>query len=295
MGGSLKSLKSREYKVMLRHPLFKGTEDRRREAAQRCWKELSKLAKSEGVVAKGNPSKPNRGKQRDVLFYDTEDHALYRQRGYILRLRRSTDSGGDWDMTLKFRNRDWVRSANQTFEPRTKGKPKFEEDIKAEPSNGGFEFIPLFSRSADRVARIPAKVDDILSGYKRLAATDLPPRSATLSLVRDFKAREEVFEGMTVEIAAGVTATCAIILWSEMNRNPNDTVAAEFSMAFGLDEKARSPMVVAKAWAFFTKICASNWADADGPTKTSFVYEGRKSRAKPSPKKTAPSPRPSPR
>ena len=96
----------REYKLMLKPGLFSVGADRRRKAVEECWRSLCCSARIVDVSANGELKVSNARKQRLVRFYDTEQQALYRRAGFILRLRRRIGSNGPWDATLKFRNGD---------------------------------------------------------------------------------------------------------------------------------------------------------------------------------------------
>ena len=68
----------------------------------------------------------------------------------------------------------------------------------------------------------------------------LPKGSTALSLVRNFGAREEVYEGMELVLSKDVRAEGAIILWSKEGGNPGKTVAAEFSVRYEFNDQSRS-------------------------------------------------------
>ena len=273
--GALNALVAREYKVMLIASQFRGGEQARSNAARRCWASLASSAKATGVAGEGEPMLASSRKQRHVRFYDTEKWAFYRKSGFILRLRRPISSDGEWDVTLKFRSGDWIRAAAQAFRSRSDEKAKFEEDVKASPAGAGFQFVPLFSRSADAESNgIPSKVEDALSLFERLEEHQLPSNSDRLSLVRNFEAREQVYEGMELVLSDHVRAECAIILWSQEGVDGGETVAAEFSVRYEFDDQSRSPKVATRAWNAFAAICGNaKWADPTGPTKTAFVYD----------------------
>ena len=268
----LKMVDAREYKVMLQAERFRGDPERRRLAVRECWNCLSQLVSSNGTEISGE-SLEDDDKRRVVRFYDTDDHALYKKAGYILRLRRKIDSAGKWEETLKFRHSDWVRSAGLTFEASSDGSSKFEEDIKAHPSPDGFLFVPLFSRSAERKTDDePRSIRDLVSNHSGLDEDDFPYRSTPVSLVRNFEAREEVYEGIKWKLGDGTNAKCAIILWS----SDDVVVAAEFSSRYSIGDERRPSRIAAQTWRVFSSICASEWADPTGMTKTSLVYDGAK-------------------
>jgi hypothetical protein len=271
--GALSGLVAREYKVMLIANQFLGDEQARSNAVRRCWESFTSSAKATGVVDEGEPRLGSSKKQRHVRFYDTKAWAFYRRAGFILRLRRPISSNGEWDVTLKFRSGDWIRADAQAFRSKTDEKAKFEEDIKASPAGADFQFVPLFSRSADaELNDPPSTVGDALSLFERLDEDQLPVRSAGLSRVRNFEAREEVYEGMELVLSDRVRAECAIILWSTEVGNPDEAVA-EFSVRYEFDDQSRSPQIATRAWNAFSAICGDvKWADPTGPTKTAFVY-----------------------
>ena len=265
----------REYKLMLRAAPFRGGEDRRRKAVEECWRSLRRSARIVDVTANGDLKVSNIRKQRLVRFYDTEQQALYRRAGFILRLRRRIDSNGPWDATLKFRNGDWVRAAAQAFEAKSAGKAKFEEDVKTRPAVDGLQFVPLFSRSADTtIDRAPTTVGQWLASYKEFGANAFPDPSADLALVRGFEAQEAVFDGAELRLSGEVDAECAIILWSRSDGDPEETVAAEFSVRYDFKAKGRSAKIADRAWGVFAALCGNGeWADPSASTKTAFVYD----------------------
>ena len=269
----LKMVDAREYKVMLQTQRFRGGPGQRKSAVRECWNRLSDLASSNGTEVSGDPLE-DEDKRRVIRFYDTADHALYRKAGYILRLRRKIGSAGKWEETLKFRHSDWVRSAGLAFEASSDGDSKFEEDIKAQASPSGFLFVPLFSRSAERKTdKEPRSIEDLISNHTGLDEEHFPSPATPLSLVRDFEAREEVFEDIKWKLADGVGAKCAIVLWSD---GDGETVAVEFSSRYVIGNEPRSSRIAAQTWGVFSSICASEWADPTGVTKTSLVYDGPK-------------------
>lgn len=269
----LSHVESREYKLMLRADRFRGGADQCRNSVEECWRSLSHSANIVDVHTSGLPKRGRAKKQRLVRFYDTDEHSLYRQAGFILRHRRPLRSDGKWNVTLKFRNSDWVRASAQAFV--SDGGAKFEEDVKARPTENGFQFVPLFSRSADAATnRLPTTLGEALSRYTDLREHELPDASADLKLVRGFEAREEVFEGMELRVSGRVEAECALIIWSRSGGDPEETVAAEFSARYELKRESRSSNVATRTWSAFTALCANpDWAEPGGKTKTSFVYD----------------------
>jgi hypothetical protein len=271
----LDRITGREYKLMLRAASFCGGADRRRKVVEECWQSLCRSARIVDVAANGALKPGNARKQRLVRFYDTDEQALYRRAGFIFRLRRRIGSAGPWDATLKSRNGDWVRAAAQALEAKSAGKAKFEEDVKTRPAADGFQFVPLFSRSADTTFdRAPTTVGECLASYKELGASAFPDSSVDLALVRGFEAREAVFDGAELRLSREVDAGCAIILWSRSDGDPEQTVAAEFSLRYDFKAKGRSAKVADRAWSVFAALCGNgDWADPSASTKTAFVYE----------------------
>ena len=168
-GPDLGRIVAREYKLMLRAGSFRGGADQRMSAVEECWRSLSASAWTAGVAAADVPKLGSAKKQRLVRFYDTDEQALYRCPGFIFRLRRKIGSDGPWDTTLKFRGGNWVRASAQSFKAKSGGGIKFEEDVKARPAADGFQFMPLFSRSADmKTDQAPTTVGECLACYKEL-------------------------------------------------------------------------------------------------------------------------------
>ena len=83
-----------------------------------------------------------------------------------------------------------------------------------------------------------------------------------------------VFDGAELRLSGEVDAECAIILWSRSDGDPEETVAAEFSVRYDFKAKGRSAKIADRAWGVFAALCGNGeWADPSASTKTAFAYD----------------------
>ncbi|MCF3639467.1 hypothetical protein LXM94_05740 [Rhizobium sp. TRM95111] len=272
-------LTSREYKLTLHADRFAGDHATCRAAMRAFWADAGRRLTAAGIAALQSPERAEPDKQRDLLFLDTVDKALFRRAGFVYRMRRRTGSDGEWQATLKFRHGDRLLSAAKDYRRRGGGKGgrgKLEEDIKAVPRGEGPGFWALFSRSVDAGvddrARI-ATIGDCLRPFSRLPSVSMPPVGAPVTPVGGLAVVEHVHGGGALSLSDDVEAECALILWWRKGE-ATSPIAAEFSFRFALAKGEVEAAVATSAWDAMTALYGSGWVAPRGTTKTALVYGG---------------------
>ncbi|MFB9951075.1 hypothetical protein ACFFP0_19685 [Rhizobium puerariae] len=266
-------LSSREYKLTLHEDRFAGSEAACLPHVAAFWKDTAQRLAGISIEATRKLDHAEPEKQRDIVFLDTRDKALYRQADLVFRMRRKVRSKEEWETTLKFRHGDRLLAAAQTFRSAKGEKEKFEEDVKVVPPADTPRFWALFSRSSKGMTdgAGPSTVGDCLELYENFGKMFLPSRSAGVLEVGKLRIREHVFEGGRLDLGEGVEAECALILWWKRERLENP-IAAEFSFRFELENGEAEAGAARKAWAAMVELCSSPWVDPQGQTKTALVY-----------------------
>jgi len=269
----------REYKMMLHPGCFQGDARTQGKAVEGCWRAFAGMLEREGIDTAGKMSLGKAGKQRQVSFFDTTDHALRRDLGLVFRLRRRRDRKGPWDATLKFRSGDRILTGSHRFRCGNKvtGKHKLEEDIKAPYKSETASFVSLISRSATAEGALrnaPKDIGDCLKSFDRLGSFEFPDTDQPVHAVNGFEASEQVYEGAFVALSDKIKAECGFVIWTNSNGDPSYPAVAEFSFRYELKDGGKDAMAAKSAWrAFETLYGARSWVDPSSKTKTAFVYD----------------------
>ena len=256
---------------MLRATRFAGDARALARAAAAFWQDFSRATSDTVRGVHGTFGKT--GRRRLITFLDTPDHRL-NSSGYVLRERRGVP-GGEREVTLKFRHEDRHVTQSRDMKARRAkgGRTKFEEDIKT-------PFVSLYSYST--TVPVGKKwAAETLGDVRRLfpdvrARVDDYPDDAELRPVKNFIAREIVFDGASVRMGRKpkVDATCALIVWYDNARPGNAPVAVEFSYRYGDKREEYGGAVARRAHDIFRRIpkALKDWVDPRSRTKTRFVY-----------------------
>jgi hypothetical protein len=262
---------SREYKVMLRPQRFAGDEKALQRTAKAFWRDFARALDGGAVPAEGELGEVKA--QRLIRFLDTPGRRL-NAGNYIFR-ERCALTGGDREMTLKFRHPDRHIAAARDMAPDSsaKARTKFEEDIKA-------PFVSLYSFSTT----LPVKDRKTFTALADVARVfeDVPGRLAgfepgeALEVVNGFTARELVLGGgaMRQSRKRKTVAECGLIVWYDNDRGEDKPCAVEFSYRYG-DKRERYPGgLTQRAYEAFSILQTSlgAWVEPKPRTKTAFVY-----------------------
>ncbi|MDJ0601305.1 MAG: hypothetical protein QNJ37_20975 [Crocosphaera sp.] len=264
---------SREYKVMLQPEKFTGSQEELLEKANQFWQAFTKSI--QGIVFDTDGSLDTIEKNREIRFYDTDDHLLYKS-GYIFRERIDKKS----EVTLKFRHGDRYISQDRDMSAAIvdQGKTKFEEDIK-------LPFTSLYSFSTkqeistalsfDQLAKITELYPDLKTKLK------INQKSENLHLVGNFIAKEIVIEGADFEISKKpnkIEADCALVVWYDRVVSEKPKIV-EFSFKYENEQGEYDGEVAQRAYKVFQKLgnigkgeWAKEWVNLEGMTKTKYVY-----------------------
>ncbi len=267
----MKSINSREYKLMLRASKFNGDREALRDRAHTLWSELAAIIVPHAIAVSGTEEVEQ--KRRQVRFLDTREHWL-RSHDYVVRERIDLDKA-ERTVTLKFRHADRYISQDRDMKPAEdfEGDMKFEEDIKP-------EFQKVYSFSSNTV--VPAdtsfdKLGDVADIYPGLAlAVDEFPQDEELETVRGFTAYELVAKGTSFQIRKDpeVPAECSLTIWYA-DETDDKPIIAEFSFKYQGDEDSYSAKMAQRAYNAFIAIQNNlgDWLDPKSMTKTAFVYQ----------------------
>ncbi|GAA4482928.1 hypothetical protein GCM10023094_33810 [Rhodococcus olei] len=263
---------SREYKIMLRAAMFTGTEDivLRKADAFRHASETPIRA----VAFDIDGTLDSVSKRRRIRFVDTPGQHL-RRHDYILRERTDVVTG-QRETTLKFRHPDRYVAQDchlSTDEPDW-GTAKFEEDIKP-PHHSLYSFSTTLEIGAGR--RLD-RLKDATGLYPGLA-DQLPSIDGhePISTVGASTIRELVLTGADIQIGRSpkVEAKCALIVWYDLDKDPESPVVVEFSFRYGDKNEQYAGAVARHAHDAFLSLqgpALADWVDPESMTKTSYVY-----------------------
>jgi len=262
----------REYKVLLRPERFFDPHQ-----FEVYWHKLCLIAPEYkvGVVTGKEAFKRH---VREVLFFDTPEHDLYRN-AFILRKRTFFTDGWpehEHELTLKYRHPDLATAAAVDVTPHLEGRAdiKFKEELlPLRDQVGGIR--SLYSHNC--VLTSPGLVLD--QGLERItqvfpALNDHCPveRTAKVSLVNDLPVVEIQVNVGHFDFGHGLDAKATIAVWRD--RASDTSIIGEFAFQAKFDRyddlhaKAR-----ARSEAFFKAVQteAPEWVQL-GATKTALVY-----------------------
>jgi hypothetical protein len=266
-------VESREYKLLLRCPLFGGNQPSVMETAARFWSDVARVTAP--LILDSSDDECQIDSQRVVRFFDTRQQRL-NAANFILRIRNKV-ADDDEELTLKFRHPDRYVAEAQHVEPKTPYDvhAKFEEDVKA-------PFLSLFSASATATVPVDTRfrrVADILAVFpylERLRSNSDP--DDTLDVVNDFTAREIVLALGKIQLrrTPRADAACALIIWYK-DGVTSEPVAVEFSFRYKDQKEEYSAAMSARAFNVFHAVQRQlkYWVDSKAQTKTQIVYGKR--------------------
>jgi hypothetical protein len=270
---------SREYKVMLRAPLFAGDDRQLLQAASHFSQDLKQHITP--VVLDTDGDLEDITHRRIITFYDTHQQILHRQ-DYIFRERYHLKTRAR-EVTLKFRHPDRYIAGDRRMELRnasgkhTQGeapqaKTKFEEDIKP-------PFVPFYSFSTTcgiSETKTFQTMHDITSLYDGLHE-DIEEVSDDEAIhVVGSPMRELVIEGATFQIRQTPRreAACALIVWYDQADDAHQPVLVEFSFRYGEKHAQYTRTMAQRAYDVFhmLQMALTRWTDPTSETKTAYMY-----------------------
>ena len=266
-----KKVISREYKVMLKAERFVGPESSVMQQAGVFWDAFKGVMSELVLDIDGRLNKI--GKQRLVRFYDTAGCRL-RENSYVFRERVDL-LAENREVVLKYRHPDrYISQArDMSAADQSKGKTKFEEDIK-HPFYKLYSFSTKQSVSKDKVLN---RLNDPGKLYPDLQEKlDRYQGDEPIEIVGDFTAKEVVIVGGDFQIrnSPKEEAECALVLWYDASGDKETPVVAEFSFRYQNKDEAYSGKAAQRAYEVFSRIPErlGPWIDVTGPTKTAYVY-----------------------
>jgi hypothetical protein len=273
---SVRSVTSREYKVMLRRNRFTGDEAQLLSVAGEFHRDLKKAVKGIEINTHGDLARIKN--RRSIRFYDTAAHHLIAGQ-YIFRERRDAATD-EREVTLKFRHPDRHIAQDRDMDAAPDGgdgdgnaRTKFEEDIKV-PFASLYSFSTTLRIARDKklnklsdVARMFPDIVNRLNGFSE---------GKRLLVVNGFTAKELVIVGAGLQFAKtpDMDAECGLIVWYDQARSDKKPVAVEFSFRYGdKNENYRGEVVRCAFEAFGAlQVALNKWVDPKKGTKTAHVY-----------------------
>lgn len=262
----------REYKIILQPQHFVTPQ-----AFKDFWEIVKKTAKKFEVKVEEAPD-AFENQVREVLFYDTEDFALYRNH-FIVRLRTLYKSGwpqGVPEFTVKFRHPDFQEAAAVDVNPATPGgmaRIKFKEELlPLRESLGGIRSI--FSHNC--VLAMPREqinmvASDLIKAFPAIERVQADS-NAPIKLVNDFDVEEvQVNVGM-LHFHHGFNGKTTVAVWR--HRKYEKPLCGEFAFQCKFDRKSElSKGSLQRADDFYKtlQMDAFDWVSL-GTTKTAMVY-----------------------
>ena len=98
----MKLITSREYKVMLRHDWFAGSESELLDRSNEFWMDFQEIMQELNLKCTGAPHQVK--VHRHITFFDTKGHLLNKN-AYVFR-ERTDPKKVEREITLKFRHKD---------------------------------------------------------------------------------------------------------------------------------------------------------------------------------------------
>ncbi len=262
----------REYKIILQAQRFQTAQ-----AFKDFWKIVLSTAKKFDVKVDESPSAFD-NHVREVLFYDTEDFALYNNH-FIVRLRTFYKDGwsvGVPELTVKFRHPDFKTAAAVDVKPATPGgaaRIKFKEELlPLKESLGGIR--SMFSHNC--VLAMPREGLDIVASDLTSAFPGLMPAiadsAAKVILVNDFAVEEVQVDVGELHFGGGLKGKTSISVWRD--RKHERPLCGEFAFQCRFEnanDLHKSNLERAEKFYKTLQLDAFEWVSL-GTTKTAIVY-----------------------
>ena len=268
----MEDIRYREYKILLKPERFFNPEQFRI-----YWNKVRAVADRHKVKAHENKDAFRR-QVREVLFFDTKYHDLYKN-SFIMRSRTFYKDGWpepDQEVTFKFRHRDHDAAASVDMTPSHSGtiKIKFKEEILPLANElGGMRSLyshncVLLSPSLDLTQGLE-RVASVVPAIGGVAGSAVCPK---IKLVNDFPVKEVQVNVGTLDFGHGLEAKATIAVWRD--RISETPIVGEFAFQAKFD---RYDLLHTKAKArseeFFkdVQLHTADWVKL-GSTKTALVY-----------------------
>lgn len=263
----------REYKIILTPEHFTTAQ-----AFEDFWKIVRHTAKKFDVHVK-EADDPFAGQVREVLFFDTEDFALYRNH-FIFRLRTEYKNGwpqGIPELTLKYRHPDFQAAAGVDVRPATPGgsaRIKFKEELL--PLHEGLGGIrSIFSHNC--VLAMPREslnmaVKDLTRSFPGTNSLGADAE-APVSIVNDMAVEEVQVDVGELHFGGGLHGKTTVSVWR--TRKYERAFCGEFAFQCRFDSEDKLHKENLKRAEDFYKtlqLDACDWVSL-GTTKTALVYQ----------------------
>lgn len=261
----------REYKIILQPQYFTSPK-----AFEDFWQIVRHTAKKFGVKVK-EAEGAFESNVREVLFFDTEDFALYRNH-FILRLRTRYKSGwptGIPELTFKFRHPEFKQAAAVNVHPEIPGvaRIKFKEELlPVREALGGVRSI--FSHNcvlAKTREGLEGAVKDVVSTFSALKNLEAD-HDAPLRLVNDMAVEEVQVDVGELNFGEGFHGKTTIAVWR--TRKYEHAFCGEFAFQCRFDSEEeihKSSLRRADDFYKALQMDAHDWVSL-GTTKTALVY-----------------------
>ncbi len=262
----------REYKIILQAHHFQTAQ-----AFKDFWKIVVATAKKFDVKVH-QAEEAFESHVREVLFYDTDDFALYANH-FIVRLRTFYKNGwsqGLPEMTVKFRHPDFAAAAGVDVRPATPGgmaKIKFKEELlPLKESLGGMRSI--FSHNC--VLAMPREGLNMVASDLATAFPALKPlvsgSSAAINLVNDFAVEEVQVDVGELGFGSGLRGKTSISVWRD--RKHEVPLCGEFAFQCRFENESelhKSSLQRIEEFYKTLQVDAFEWVSL-GTTKTAIIY-----------------------
>lgn len=268
----MEDLHYREYKILLRPERFFNPEQ-----FEVYWRKLTAIAARHKVDVVTNKNAFQR-QVREVLFYDTHDHTLYKN-AFILRRRTFYNDGWpdpNHELTFKFRHPDLDNAAAIDITPRLQCSAaiKFKEEVlPLKESLGGMR--SLYSHNC--VLMSPALelnqgIEHVASVFPALAQLSSGTNGAKIRLVNDLSVEEVQVNVGTFSFGRDMEAKATIAVWR--NRASETPLIGEFAFQAKFnhyDDMHAKAKKRSEEFFLDVQTQAPEWV-ALGTTKTALVY-----------------------
>lgn len=253
-------LDSKEFKILLKPSKFENV----KKGIEKLWHKVEEAADEAGV--KVIKAKSPEVRTQDIIFLDTEDHAL-KEQGFILRYRDIHGSSQDDNLTLKFRDNDRnrVAASDVSASPEHQAKAKFELD-----ETFGENIGHIYSKSTKvKVPDLPTPSVDAMAGYfPALAQLGLDPSTELVTPHEGLLEKRHLLGN--IKVAGGESAPAYLTLWYDEDHNQTPAVA-EFSFAHVAHEAVSGIDQVSEDLMRNLRDDSPKWL-SQGSTKTNFAY-----------------------
>lgn len=266
-------LQYREYKIILRPEHFQSPQ-----AFVDFWKIVRHTAHKFDVKVK-EADEPFANQVREVLFYDTEEFALYRNH-FILRLRTHYKNGwpdGIPELTFKFRHPEFKTAAEVNVHPATPGgvaRIKFKEELlPLRETLGGVRSI--FSHNcvlAKPREGLEVAIGDLAAAFPAIHQVGADKESP-MRLVNDTAVEEVQVDVGELHFGGGFHGKTTISVWRL--RKYERAFCGEFAFQCHFDsedELHKSSLQRAEDFYKALQLDAQDWVSL-GTTKTAIVYQ----------------------